>query len=172
LSGDLVIENLNNLEDLNLRDVRELNKIVIKNCPKLKKINLLDSGIKQLEVGPGLDQLEELSIGFEIDSTDRPTPRKLDKVDFSNITNLKSFKCVGVQETELIGFEKLTQLESFLGAKGVKIPTNKFNSGVPITKDQWDKDYSQRPTKKEFERIQKLHKLIEDAAIKHWSKDQ
>jgi len=124
LTGDLLIESLNDLEELDLYDVRELNKVTIKNCSKLKKINLLDSGIKQLEVGPGLDRIEELNIGFEINPIDRPTARRLDKIDLSNVTSLKILKCVGIQETELIGFEKLTQLETFRGGDGVKIPNS------------------------------------------------
>jgi len=41
------------------------------------------------------------------------------------------------------------------------------NPAFPITKDQWDNDYSKRPSRQEFEKlqkdkekIQKLHDLI------------
>jgi len=127
LTGDLVVENLNELEELNLYGVGELNNVVIKNCSGLKKISLFNSGVRQLEIGPGLNQIEELSIGFEIDPINRPTARKLDKVDLSKVTNLKELRCVGVQETELVGFEKLTRLEVFRGNENVKIPNKKFS---------------------------------------------
>ncbi|CAI2194967.1 1508_t:CDS:2, partial [Funneliformis geosporum] len=237
LTGDLVVENLNKLEELILYDVRELDKVIIKNCSELKKISLFNSGVRQLELGLGLGKIEELSIGFEINPIHRPTARKLDEVDLSKITNLKSLKCVGVQETKLSGFEKLTQLEFFrgdekggsgsdkddvdpvklndyknrptkgqldqelnkiktlLGLKkqlvkktdldkvqnkvkeyenGLKLKTRptSSNSGVPISKDQWDNDYSKRPTRQELEKVQKdkekvqkLHDLIKNGAI-------
>jgi len=45
------------------------------------------------------------------------------------------------------------------------------NPVFPITKEQWDNDYSQRPTKQEFEKIQKLHNAIESGAKKKFGSD-
>jgi len=42
------------------------------------------------------------------------------------------------------------------------------NPAVPITKEEWDNDYSQRPTRQELEKIQKLHNAIRDGVIKKY----
>ncbi|CAG8722500.1 9510_t:CDS:2 [Funneliformis caledonium] len=83
LKGELKIENFPELKELNLEDVRELDKLVIKNY-----------------------------FSFETKVNDRPNERKLDELDLSNVPNLKVLKCSGIQQTNLKGIEKLTQLQS------------------------------------------------------------
>jgi len=115
LKGELIVEGFPNLKLLNLEDARELDKLVVKDCPKLEQITIQNSGVKKLELGPGLDNLFLLDFSFQIDPADRPTARKVDEVDLSNVPNLKSLCCYGEQETELKGIEKLTQFKFFSG---------------------------------------------------------
>jgi len=297
LDGDLTIDGLVNLEELGLIKTRKLDNVTIRNCPKLRIINLGDSGIKNLNLGPGLDGLLKLDIGitsFTIDPF-----RKLNELNLSQVKNLKVLKCHGGLTTKLIGFEKLIQLQHFdtstiLDDKNVVlIPTKEFNkwkeqldiitgpsgldllkgglgldkddvdlaklngyknrpiqdqlnkelnkiknllgvgvndplpadwetklakktdleaanhkikeygdglkadlnlsdstlptwrseitklknrptssnSGIPITKEQWDKDYSQRPTRRELEKVEKLHNAIRDGVINRFGKN-
>jgi len=135
LEGELIIEGFPNLKLLNLEDARELDKLVVRDCPKLEQIIIQNSGVKKLELGPDLDNLFLLDFSFQTDPVDRPTARKVDEVDLSNVPNLKVLYCLGGHETELKGIEKLTQLHYFGGgayfyqeeiSKVVKLPTHIF----------------------------------------------
>jgi hypothetical protein len=130
LNGELRIEEFLKLEELDLTDAKELDKLVVKNCPNLKEINIPGSGVKELELGPGLDDL--LSLNFSFDVSAGPASRKLDELDLSNVPNLKILHCFGVHETKLKGVEKLTQLQFFSSGTSlvdktvVLLPTNIF----------------------------------------------
>jgi len=114
LNGELRIENFPELELLSLKDVGELDKLNVNNCPKLKEIDLQNSGVLKLELGSGLDSLVFLNFSFEVNAFHgRPNPRKLDELDVSNASNLKVIRCLGIHETKLTGIEKLTQLQQF-----------------------------------------------------------
>lgn len=210
LDGDLTIDGLGDLEELNLVKTGKLDNVTISNCPNLKIINLGDSGVKHLKLGPGLEGLLRLDISISSFTTD--SSRKLNELDLSHVSNLKVLKCHGELTTKLIGFEKLVQLQHFdtnidLEAKNViLIPTKEFSKwkenldiitgpggldllkgglgpdkddvdpiklnklknkpDIPITKEQWDNDYSTRPTKKEVNQliniIEKQNHAIEE----------
>ncbi|KLL02381.1 MAG: hypothetical protein MRERC_2c123 [Mycoplasmataceae bacterium RC_NB112A] len=123
LTGELKIENFPDLEEIELVDSRELDKLIIKNCPKLERVNVQDSGVKELEIGLGVDNLLFLDFSFETDLTDRPIPRKVDELDLSNVPNLKVIRCFGEQETKLKGVENLTQLQFFSSGTSVNDTT-------------------------------------------------
>jgi len=126
----LTIDGLGDLEELNLVKTGKLDNVTISNCPNLKIINLGDSGVKHLKLGPGLDGLLRLDISVDL-ITD--SSRKLNELDLSHVSNLKVLKCHGELTTKLIGFEKLVQLQHFdttsvLDAKKViLIPTKEFS---------------------------------------------
>ena len=128
MNGELRIENFPELEKLNLDNVRELDKLIISGCPKLKKVKVQNSGVQELELGTGLDELTFLDFSFETDTITRPHKRKLDTLDLKNVPNLKFLLCFGVHETKLKGVENLIQLQQFdsHGSKAVTLPTENF----------------------------------------------
>jgi len=118
-TGQLVIEDYSELENLSLRDVKSvdqlilknltklqectiwdcnLKKLMIENCPKIRVLNVRQNLLTNLEFLKGLDSLEELEIdgNGEID----PEPECLPK-------DLKIFTCEG---TKLKPFQKLVEL--------------------------------------------------------------
>jgi len=129
LDGDLTIDGLNDLEELDLWKAGKLDNITIRNCPKLEIINLGNSGVKKLNLGPGLDGL--LCLEVSIDFINDPS-RKLNELDLSQVRNLKLLKCHGDLTTNLLGVEELVQLQHFetstdLNAKSVVLlPTKGF----------------------------------------------
>ncbi|CAI2162264.1 13541_t:CDS:2 [Funneliformis geosporum] len=153
LKGELKIEDFPELEELDLEDVRELDKLVIKNCPKLREVILLNSGVKKLELGSGLDNLLFLDFSFDTDVDDRPVERKLDELDLGNVPNLKVLRSCGVQQTNLKGIEKLTQLQTLDsatklgGANLSQIPTGKTLKDL-IDNFSADQDNLQKKLKK------------------------
>ena len=91
----------------------------------MEKINLQNSGIKEIIFTSKLDKLTFLDFSFEISpAQERPEARNLAELDLTNTPNLKELKCFGVQETNLIGTEHLTQLSQFNCGSKVIFPTN------------------------------------------------
>ena len=59
--GDLLIENYLELETLNLRDIRSIDKVVLKNLPRLQECTIWDCGLKDLVI-ENCPQIEILNV--------------------------------------------------------------------------------------------------------------
>lgn len=59
--GQLVFEDYPGLENINLRDIRSIDKITLKNLPQLKECTIWDCGIKELVI-ENCPQLEKLNV--------------------------------------------------------------------------------------------------------------
>jgi hypothetical protein len=123
LEGDLEIKGFPSLEKLVLTDVRELDKLEIGDCPKLKEVVVNNSGVKELEFGAELNSVKRLNCSFEVDSTDRPIPRGLARVDLKNVPNLQIIICVGDQKTEFENVQELNNFYHYSGGSVIDDPT-------------------------------------------------
>ena len=129
LTGDLLIEDYSQLKTLDLTSVNELDKLIIGNCPNLKEIKLQNSGVKEIVFTSQLEKLTFLDFSFEVSPAhDRNEVRKVVELDLTNTPNLKTLKCFGVHDTNLIGTEHLTQLREFHGGKNFVFPTDSILS--------------------------------------------
>ncbi|RHZ35241.1 hypothetical protein [endosymbiont GvMRE of Glomus versiforme] len=119
LSGELKIEDFSELKKIYLNETSELDKLIINNCPKLTEIHAQNSGVKEIELGKGLEQLLFLDFSLEADENPTNNERKLKKLDLSNVINLKVLVGFGIQETELTGIEELNQLHHLYSGNSI-----------------------------------------------------
>ncbi|CFW92970.1 Leucine-rich repeat protein protein of unknown function [endosymbiont DhMRE of Dentiscutata heterogama] len=93
LSGELIIQDYPNLQEINLPN-QELTSLIINNCPNLKRINVRNNQLSRLEFSqtPEIEQLIAGQNEFSIlDLTNCPKLKELIAPDNSYLTGIKGF---------------------------------------------------------------------------------
>lgn len=104
LEGELIIADYSNLEEIEINPFlrkaeRKINKVIIRNCPKLKKASLTANNINDLLI-TDCPELKELRVAYN----------KLTKLNTSSLTNLTYLGCASNNLTEL-DLSQCSQLE-------------------------------------------------------------
>jgi len=117
LKGEIKFEGYDKLEVVWLVSTKKLTKVIFKNCPAIKDVNINVNEITEIDGLDGLTELRELSCG----------DNKLTKIDLSKNIKLVSFRYhqnPQLTSENIKGLGSLTQIVSLFGGPGVT------NSGV------------------------------------------